>query len=91
MSTKTMSASSLDAAQWAQETAIGPLGEQPDCQENAGVEKIRPGARELRGDRGLERLDLHACSRSVDLCHDQKEHDYGRDILAQPQALLERR
>src|SRR6188768_115042 len=46
------------AAERTEEAAIGALGEQADRQQRAGVEDVRPGARELRRDRGLERLDL---------------------------------
>src|SRR5258708_3573075 len=78
------------AAKRTQETAIGALGEQPDGQQRAGIEHIRPGAGELRGDRGLERLDLGSGARSVDPAQHQGEHRGSRDVLAHPQALLQR-
>ena len=74
----------------AEKAAIGTLGKEPDCQERAGIDEIRPGARELRGDRGLERLDLDGGARGVDLGHHQQQHDAGGDVLAHPQPLLER-
>src|SRR5215468_9324409 len=46
------------AAEWTQEAAIGALGEQPDPEQHPCIEHMGPGPRELRGDRGLERLDL---------------------------------
>src|SRR5262245_27280517 len=56
-----------DAAERAQEAAIGPLREEPDRQQRAGIEDIWPRARESRRDRGLERLDLQRGPRGIDL------------------------
>src|SRR5262245_9966224 len=56
-------------AERTKEAAIGALGEKPDRQERAGIEEIRPGARELRGDRGLEWLDLDGGAGRIDLGH----------------------
>ena len=78
------------ATQWTQEAAIGALREQPDGQQCTGIEHIWPGAREFCSNRRLERLDLQRGARSVDLRHHQRQHRRGCDVLAHPQALLER-
>src|SRR5262245_10031922 len=78
------------ATEWAQETAIGSLREESDGQQRTGIEHIWPCARESCGDRRLERLDLQRGPRWIDLRHHQREHSCGSDVLAHPQALLQR-
>ena len=46
------------AAERTEEAAIGALGEEAEAEQRAGIDDVRPGALEFRGDRGLERLDL---------------------------------
>ena len=79
-----------DAAQRTKKAAIGALCEEPDHQQRACVKDIGPGPREMRGDGGVEGLDLSEARACFDGQHGGPKDDSSRNIFSEPQIFLRR-